>query len=92
VGRFPVIDRVRVLTSALRDLSNVSVATFSGLLEMYCRDNDVDVIIRGIRNKMDLRHEVPMAHMNRHLSGIDSLFLPTSAKTGFISSTVVMGT
>jgi len=87
-----VIDRVRVLTSALRDLPNVSVATFSGLLATYCRNNEIDLIIRGIRNKEDLRHEVPMAHMNQHLSGIDSLFLPASAETVFISSTVVMST
>jgi pantetheine-phosphate adenylyltransferase len=87
--RFPVIDRVRALTSAFRDLPNVSVATFSGLLTTYCRDNKIDLIVRGIRNESDLRHEVPMAHMNRHLNGIESLFLPASAETVFISSTVI---
>jgi pantetheine-phosphate adenylyltransferase len=91
-GRFPVIDRVGVLTSALRDLSNVSIATFSGLLATYCRDNNIDLIIRGIRNKRDFLQEVPMAHMNRHLNGIDSLFLPASAETVFVSSTVVVST
>jgi len=91
-GRFPVIERVRVLASALHDLPNASVVTFSGLLATYCCDNEIDVIIRGIRNKRDLRQEVPMAHMNQHLSGIDSLFLPASAETVFISSTVVMST
>jgi pantetheine-phosphate adenylyltransferase len=91
-GRFPVIDRVRVLASALRDLSNVSVVTFSGLLADYCCDNAIDLVLRGIRNQSDLRHEIPMAHMNRHLSGIDSFFLPASAETVFVSSTVVMST
>ena len=91
-GRFPVIDRVRVLESALHDLFNVSVATFSGLLVTYCRDNEIDLILRGVRNKSDHRNEVPMAHMNRHLSGIDSLFLPATAETVFVSSTVVMST
>lgn len=50
-GRFPVIDRVRVLESALHDLFNVSVATFSGLLVTYCRDNEIDLILPEFATK-----------------------------------------
>jgi pantetheine-phosphate adenylyltransferase len=67
----------------------VEVTTFSGLLVDHAREKGVDVIVKGIRTTADHEYETQMAHMNRHLSGIETMFLPTSPAVSFISSSLV---
>nr|BFE50479.1 hypothetical protein GCM10017745_39060 [Saccharothrix mutabilis subsp. capreolus] len=92
-GRFPLAERLALLADLTSDLVNVTVDSCPGrLLVDYCREAGVGVIVRGVRNLADFEHELPMAHTNRHLSGIETLFVPSSASNAHISSTLVVAT
>ena len=68
---------------------NVSVTAWAGLTVAYCRQHD-GVIIRGVRNRSDLRHEYRLATMNEHL-GVTTLLLPARPGLAGVSSTVLRG-
>jgi pantetheine-phosphate adenylyltransferase len=69
---------------------NVSVAAWDGLTVEFCRQHGADVIIRGVRNGSDLRHEYQLAAMNETL-GITTLLLPAKPRLAAMSSTVLRG-
>ena len=69
---------------------NVSVAAWAGLTVAFCRQHGAGVIIRGVRNRSDLRHEYQLAAMNEDL-GITSLLLPARPGLASVSSTVRRG-
>ncbi|WHT23063.1 hypothetical protein N8J89_18920 [Crossiella sp. CA-258035] len=86
-------ERLALLAELTSDLANVTVDSSAGrLLADYCRDVGIGVIVRGVRNSGDLAHELPMARMNRHLSGLDTVFVPTSPERAYISSTLIAAT
>ena len=90
-GRLPLAERLALLADLTSDLANVSVDSSSGrLLVDYCRAAGIGVIVRGVRTPGDLEHELPMAQTNRHLSGIETLFIPADPAQAHISSTLVM--
>ena len=63
--------------------------TYQGLTVQFCKEIKVPFILRGLRNPADFEFEKAIAHTNRHLSSIETVFLLTSAKTSFISSSIV---
>lgn len=67
----------------------IEVVDFDGLLVDVARDLGADVLVKGLREGADFEYEMGMAHMNRHLSGIETVLLPTSAEHRFISSSLV---
>ena len=67
---------------------NVSVAAWAGLTAEFCRQHGADVIIRGVRNRSDLRHEYQLAAMNEAM-GIITLLLPAQPGLAAVSSTVL---
>ena len=69
---------------------NVSVAAWAGLTAAFCRRHGAGVIIRGVRNRSDLRHEYQLAAMNEAL-GITTLLLPAQPGLAAMSSTVLRG-
>ena len=69
---------------------NVSVTAWAGLTVAFCRQDGADVIIRGVRNRSDLRHEYQLAAMNEAL-GITTLLLPANPRLAAVSSTVLRG-
>jgi pantetheine-phosphate adenylyltransferase len=69
---------------------NVSVTAWAGLTAEFCRGHDAGVIIRGVRNRSDLRHEHQLAAMNQAL-GITRLLLPANPSLAAVSSTVLRG-
>jgi pantetheine-phosphate adenylyltransferase len=85
---FTVEERVEMLTALAAGFENVRVGTFPGLLVDYCRSEGVGVIVKGLRGG-DYDYELQMAQMNRKLSGVDTLFLPTAPENAFISSSLV---
>jgi len=92
-GRLALTRRLARLTDLTADLANVTVdSSAARLLVDYCRRAGIGVIVRGIRSQGDLANEVPMAQLNRHLSGIDTLFIPTDPAQAYISSTLVATT
>lgn len=92
-GRLPLAERLALLTDMTSDLANVTVDCSAGrLLVDYCRAAGIGVIVRGMRTPRDLEHELPMAQTNRHLSGLETLFVPTNPVHAYISSTLVTAT
>jgi pantetheine-phosphate adenylyltransferase len=59
------------------------------LLVDYCRAEGAGVIVKGLRSGGDYDYELQMAQMNRKMSGVDTLFLPTAPENGYISSSLV---
>ena len=70
------------------DWPGVTVTQFSGLLVDFCREQEVAVISKGLRSG-DVEFELAMAQMNRHLTGVDTLLLPTDARWSYVSSSLV---
>ena len=68
---------------------DIEVATFSGLLVEHAREVDADVVVKGLRAIDDYEYENQMAQMNRHLTGMETVFMPTRPEYGFISSSLV---
>jgi pantetheine-phosphate adenylyltransferase len=67
----------------------VEVTTFSGLLVEHAREMGVDLVIKGLRTGDDYEYETQMAQMNRHLTGMETVFIPTRPELRFISSSLV---
>ena len=70
------------------DWVNVSVAAWAGLIVAFCRPNGAGVLIRGVRNASDLRHEYQRAAMNQDL-GVTTLLLPAKPSLVSVSSAVL---
>jgi pantetheine-phosphate adenylyltransferase len=68
--------------------TSVTVAAWSGLTSAYCRQHDVGVIVRGVRNTTDLQAEYQLAAMNQSL-GVPTVFLPARPELAAVSSTAV---
>ncbi len=82
-------ERIEMLTELVEPFPNVRVGTFDGLLVDYCRAEGATVIVKGLRSGGDYDYELQMAQMNRKLSGVDTLFLPTAPENAYISSSLV---
>ncbi len=88
---FSVEERVNILEKATKELPNVKVSSFSGLLIDYCRDNDFHIAVRGLRAITDFEYELQIAQANRQMSkdALDTIFLTTSLEYAYLSSTSV---
>jgi pantetheine-phosphate adenylyltransferase len=82
-------DRSAILRQALRGLPNVRVETFRGLTVDFVRKAGAAVILRGIRNTSDLHAELQMAMTNRVVAGVETVFILTSPRYAFTSSTLI---
>ena len=88
---FSVEERVKILEEATKDLPNVKIDSFSGLLIDYAREKDVHVAIRGLRAITDFEYELQTAQTNSMLSGgeLDTVFLTTRLEYAYLSSSSV---
>ena len=88
---FSVEERVKILEEATKDLPNVKIDSFSGLLIDYAREKDVHVAIRGLRAITDFEYELQTAQTNTMLSGgeLDTMFLTTRLEYAYLSSSSV---
>ena len=87
---FSVDERVNILKEVLRDLTNVKVLSYEGLLVDFAMANDAGVIVRGLRAVTDFEYELQLAQTNNVLnSGVDTIFLTTSLKYAYLSSSTV---
>lgn len=85
-GLFSVHERVELIREVVDP--SIHVDYWSGLLVDYTTEHGVDTLVKGLRSSLDYEYELPMAQMNRHLSGIDTVFLLTHEKLGYISSSL----
>ncbi len=88
---FSVEERVKMLEEATRDLPNVTIDSFSGLLIDYAARKDIHVAIRGLRAITDFEYELQIAQTNRKFSNgkLDTVFLTTSLEYAYLSSSTV---
>mgnify|MGYP000406941474 CR=1 FL=1 len=87
---FSVEERVKILEEATKDLPNVQIDSFSGLLVDYAREKDLHVIVRGLRAITDFEYELAMSQTNRVANpDVDTIFLNTSLKYAYLSSSMV---
>ncbi len=88
---FTVEERVEMIEGIVSELGNVKVDSFEGLLADYVNKNNFNAVIRGLRATSDFEYEIQMAQMNACLfkEGIESVFLMTSPKYSFISSSMI---
>lgn len=82
-------ERVSMLRETCADWPGVSVTLFGGLLVDYCRAHDISAIVKGLRSGSDFGYELQMAQMNRQLTGVESVFLPTAPQWSYVSSSLV---
>ena len=86
---FSLEDRKRFIEDAFKDEPKVKVITYTGLTIDLCKQEKAEFILRGLRNPADFEFEKAIAHTNRRLSKIETVFLLTAAKTSYISSSIV---
>ena len=86
---FSLEDRKRFIEESFKDEPKVKVITYSGLTIDLCKKENAEFILRGLRNPADFEFEKAIAHTNRVMSKIETVFLLTAARTSFISSSIV---
>ena len=96
-GTFTIEERLAFIEAAVADLpgqqgrgATIRVEAFADrLLVDVCRDLDVPVVIKGLRSGTDFAYELPMALMNKHLTGLETVFLPGDPALEHVSSSLV---
>ncbi len=86
---FSLAQRKAFIEACFENEPKVKVVTYKGLTVDFCQKNDVEFILRGLRNPADFEFEKAIAHTNRDLAPIETVFLLTAAKTSYISSSIV---
>ncbi len=86
---FTLAEKQAMLNLCIKNISNVEVVTFSGLVVECAKAHDVDCIIRGLRSFSDFEYELQMALANHKMTGIETIFLPAAETFSHISSTLI---
>ena len=86
---FSLEQRMEFIRKSFAKFPNIEVDHFEGLTVDYCHSKNVNFILRGLRNPADFEFEKAIAHTNRRLSKIETVFLLTAARTSYISSSIV---
>ncbi|NNC49816.1 MAG: pantetheine-phosphate adenylyltransferase [Flaviramulus sp.] len=86
---FSLKERKGFIEKAFANEPKVKVMTYEGLTVDFCKEVDAEFILRGLRNPADFEFEKAIAHTNRHLSTIETVFLLTAASTSYIASSIV---
>lgn len=89
-GTFSVPERIAFIEDEVRDLPGVRVQAFANrLLVDVCHEVGAQVILKGLRGGTDFAYEMPMALMNRHLTDVETLFIPGEPSLEHVSSSLV---
>ena len=86
---FSLQERITFIKDTFKNEPKIIVDQYTGLTVDYCKKVNAEYMLRGLRNPADFEFEKAIAQTNRKLSGIDTVFLLTSADTSFISSSIV---
>jgi pantetheine-phosphate adenylyltransferase len=85
-GFFPLDERVAMMEESIAHLPNVSVATSEGLVVDAADALAASFVVKGLRTPGDFEAEMQMAHMNKTVSGMETVFIPSGTALGFLSS------
>lgn len=86
-GLFTADERCDLLRESVPH--GVDVDSFDGLLVAYCQRRGIEAVVKGVRGPADADYETQMAQMNRHLTGVATVFVPTAPEYAFVSSSLV---
>jgi pantetheine-phosphate adenylyltransferase len=86
---FDLEERQTILEEVLAHIPSVRIISMSTLLVDVARDVGASAIVRGLRAFSDFESEMQMAQMNHHLSGVETVFIPTSSQHAFLASKLV---
>lgn len=87
---FSVEERVQMLEMAVKDIKNVKVKSFAGLTIDFAREQNANILVRGLRAITDFEYELQIAQTNHKLEpGVDTMFLTTSVEYSYLSSSIV---
>ncbi len=88
--RFSLEERMDMARETMTLLRGITVEPMGeGLLAEFCRDHGAGVIVKGLRSAVDYNYEVPMAAMNRQLTGVETVFLSADSHYTHLSSTLL---
>lgn len=89
-GTFTVPRRIELLEPSLAHLDNVRIASWEATLVVdVCREVGATSMVKGLRGGTDFAYELPMAHMNKHLSGVETLFIASAPDLQHVSSSLI---
>jgi len=89
-GTFSVAKRISLLAESLSGVANVRIEAFADrLLVDVCTELGARAIVKGLRGGTDFTYELPMALMNKHLTGVETVFLPGDPRFEHVSSSLV---
>jgi|OM-RGC.v1.022618645 pantetheine-phosphate adenylyltransferase len=87
---FSLDERIEMIRECTGHIDNLKIDFFRGLLIEYVKNNNIDVVIRGLRAVTDFEYELQMAMANKEMCpNVDTVFLMTDKKYSFISSSLV---
>jgi pantetheine-phosphate adenylyltransferase len=86
---FTPTERVELIRDAVKELHNVRVENFEGLIVDFCRQHHISAIVKGLRAVSDFDYEMQMAQMNYSQAGVETLFMTTNPLYAFLSSSLV---
>ena len=86
---FPKEKRVEFVKQTFYNYDNVKIESYEGLTVDFCRKNNIEFMIRGLRNPADFEFEKSIALTNREMTDIETIFFLTSPENSFISSSIV---
>ncbi len=88
-GTFSIEERMEMLREVVAPYPNIRVDSFMGLLVDYCKTNQVQAIVKGLRAVTDFDYELQMAQMNYRLTEIETLFVSTNPIYSYLSSSLI---
>lgn len=87
---FTVLERMEMVKEATKTLKNVIVTSSDGLVVQYCKDNNIGIIVRGMRNYNDFENEFSLFQYNRDIyPGIETILLMPTTKNQVVSSSAI---
>lgn len=89
-GTFGIERRIELLQPSLAHLDNVRIGSWEGTLVVdVCREVGATSMVKGLRGGTDFAYELPMANMNKHLSGVETLFIASTPDLQHVSSSLI---
>ena len=86
---FPKEKRVEFVKQTFNNYNNIKVESYDGLTVDFCKKNNTEFMIRGLRNPADFEFEKSIALTNREMTDIETIFFLTSPDNSFVSSSIV---
>ena len=86
---FPKEKRVEFVKQTFNNYNSIKIESYSGLTVDFCKKNNTEFMIRGLRNPADFEFEKSIALTNRKMTDIETIFFLTSSENSFVSSSIV---